>query len=144
MDSAYETHLQKYETAEAVVKQSITSSVPDWIFNQMKSKKSAKDIWDAITEIFESRSTMAAIDLRLKLQNIKCGTSEDVCAEKGRMMGRRRVRRQMRLWPKVRTMTGCGRLWTRVGGWTTGAVTAVRAPTGARCCHCHFIIPQNP
>ncbi|KAF8150855.1 hypothetical protein B0H34DRAFT_625771, partial [Crassisporium funariophilum] len=63
MDIAYEARAQKYEMAEATVKQSIASSVPDSIFNRIKTKKTAKDVWDAITEIFESCSTMVAIDL---------------------------------------------------------------------------------
>ncbi|PPQ88056.1 hypothetical protein CVT25_013688 [Psilocybe cyanescens] len=75
---SYEICLEKWQIAEATVKQCIASTVPDSIFNRIKSKKTAKDIWDTIADIFETCSTMVAIDLRLKLQNVKCGDAEDV------------------------------------------------------------------
>src|ERR1700678_195681 len=78
LNRGYAIRIEKWATAEATVKQCIASTVPDSIFNRIKAKKSAKDVWDAVTEIFEDRSTMVAIDLRLKLQSIKCGENEDV------------------------------------------------------------------
>ena len=78
LNRGYELRIDRWVTAEATVKQCIASTIPDSIFNWIKNKKSAKDVWDAITDIFEDWSTMVAIDLRLKLQNIKCGENEDV------------------------------------------------------------------
>ena len=65
-------------TAEATIKQCIASTVPDSVFNQIKTKKSAKGIWDALAAIFQEWSLMVAIDLRQKMQSVKCGDSEDV------------------------------------------------------------------
>ncbi|KAF8156113.1 hypothetical protein B0H34DRAFT_659808, partial [Crassisporium funariophilum] len=45
MDTTYETRLQNYKTAEAVVMRSITSSVPDSVFNRIEARKTAKDVW---------------------------------------------------------------------------------------------------
>lgn len=80
LSRGYEIRIEKWQMAEATVKQCIASSVPDSIFNRIKTKKTAKDVWDAVSQIFEDRSTMVAIDLRLKLQSVKCGDTEDVRA----------------------------------------------------------------
>ncbi len=70
----------KWCSNEATVKQCIASSVPDSVFNRVKMKNTAKDIWDAVAQIFEGRSLMVAINLRQKMQNVSCGASNDVCA----------------------------------------------------------------
>ena len=53
----------KWHANEATVKQCIASSVPDLVFNWVKMKVTAKDVWDAIAQIFEGRSLMVAINL---------------------------------------------------------------------------------
>ena len=68
----------QWRTAEATIKQCIASTVPDSVFNWIKTKKSAKGVWDALAAIFQERSLMVAIDLRQKMQSVKCGDSEDV------------------------------------------------------------------
>jgi transposase InsO family protein len=68
----------QWRTAEATIKQCIASMVPDSVFNRIKTKKTAKGIWDALASIFQERSLMVAIDLRQKMQSVKCGDSEDV------------------------------------------------------------------
>jgi len=60
------------------MKQCIVSSVPDSVFNWVKMKDTAKDVWDAIAQIFEGCSLMVAINLRQKMQNVSCGASDDV------------------------------------------------------------------
>jgi hypothetical protein len=60
----------KWRSNEAIVKQSIASSVPDSVFNRVKMKNTAKDVWDAVAQIFEGCSLMVAINLRQKLQNV--------------------------------------------------------------------------
>ena len=72
-------HHAQWCTAEVTIKHYIASMVPDSVFNQIKTKKSAKGIWDALSAIFQERSLMVAIDLQQKLQSVKCGDSEDVC-----------------------------------------------------------------
>ena len=53
----------QWHTAKATIKQCIVSMVPDSVFNQIKTKKTAKGIWDALASIFQERSLMVAIDL---------------------------------------------------------------------------------
>jgi len=53
----------QWRTAEAMIKQCIASMVPDSVFNQIKTKKTAKGIWDALVSIFQERLLMVAIDL---------------------------------------------------------------------------------
>ena len=68
----------KWRSNEATVKQCIVSSVPDSVFNWVKMKDTAKDIWDAVLQIFEGYSLMVAINLRQKMQNVTCGASDNV------------------------------------------------------------------
>jgi hypothetical protein len=70
----------RWVSGEATVKQSIATSVPDSIFNRVKNKTRAKDVWDALKDLFEGRSQMIVVDLRRKLQALKCGEDEDVRA----------------------------------------------------------------
>ena len=71
-------HHSQWRTAEVTIKQCIASMVPDSVFNQIKTKKSAEGVWGALAAIFQERSLMVAIDLRQKMQSVKCGDSEDV------------------------------------------------------------------
>ena len=73
----YITRLEKWHVAEATIKQCIASTVPDSIFNRVKSKKTAKEVWDAVGEIFEGRSLMVAIDLQQEMQNLRCGKNNN-------------------------------------------------------------------
>ena len=73
----YVIRLEKWRVAEATIKQCIASTVPDSIFNRVKSKKTAKEVWDAVGEIFEGRSLMVAIDLQQKMQNLRCGENHN-------------------------------------------------------------------
>jgi len=71
-------HRSQWCTAEAMIKQCIASMVPDSVFNWIKMEKTVKGIWDALASIFQEQSLMVAIDLRQKMQSVKCGDSEDV------------------------------------------------------------------
>jgi hypothetical protein len=65
---------------EAVAKQLITSSVPDHIFNWIKSQITVCDIWNTLQSIYQIRSKMIMVDPGKKLQSIKCSDDKDVCA----------------------------------------------------------------
>ena len=71
-------HHSQWHTAEATIKQCIASTVPDLVFNRIKTKKLAKGVWDTLVAIFQERLLMVAIDLQQKMQSVKCGDSEDV------------------------------------------------------------------
>lgn len=62
---------------EAIIKQAIANMVPDLIFNRIKMKTTAKEVWDALVNIYEARSLMVAIDLRKQLEGLKCGERDD-------------------------------------------------------------------
>ena len=72
-------HHNKWCANKVTMKQCIASSVPDSVFNQVKMKSTAKDIWDTIAQIFEGHSLMVVINLRQKMQNVSCGASDNVC-----------------------------------------------------------------
>jgi len=71
-------HHDKWCANEATVKQCIASSVPDLVFNWVKMKTTAKDVWDTVVQIFKGRSLMVVINLRQKMQDVSCGASDDV------------------------------------------------------------------
>ena len=66
--------------SEATVKQAIAASVPDSFFNHVKTKMRAKDVWDALKDLFKGRSQMIVMDLHRKLQALKCREDEDIHA----------------------------------------------------------------
>jgi hypothetical protein len=60
------------------MKHAIAASVPDSVFNKIKSSIHTKDAWDALKASFEGRSQMISVDLRRKIQSLKCGEDENV------------------------------------------------------------------
>ncbi|KAF9527270.1 hypothetical protein CPB83DRAFT_768658 [Crepidotus variabilis] len=77
---------------EATIKQAIANAVPDSVFNRIKSKTTAKEVWDALVAIYEARSMMVAIDLRKRLEVLKCGENDD-----------RRMLPSLREWTRARS-----------------------------------------
>ena len=57
----------------------IAALVPNSVFNKIKSSTQAKDGWDALKVSFKGRLQMIAVDLRRKIQSLKCGEDENVC-----------------------------------------------------------------
>jgi gag-polypeptide of LTR copia-type len=74
------TPQQRWEAEEASTKNLIAASVPDHVFNRIKSKTNTKEIWDAIKEIYQKRSKMITVDLGRKLQSTKLSDNEDARA----------------------------------------------------------------
>src|SRR6266851_5898650 len=70
----------RWEDDNEVVKALIMSSIPDELFNWIKSGVTAMAWWDSLKDICEDRSQSLSIDLRQKLQNARCGDDDDVCA----------------------------------------------------------------
>ena len=71
---------QRWVTEEAITKHMIAASVPDCIFNQVKSKSTTKEVWAAVKAIHQTQSTMIAVDLYKKLQNTKLEEAGDARA----------------------------------------------------------------
>jgi hypothetical protein len=64
---------------QAVVKQLIAASVPDTIFNRIKTGTTAKDVWDALKKLYKGRTMLILIDLGRWLQTTCCGEEDNVC-----------------------------------------------------------------
>ena len=71
---------QRWATEEAITKHTIAASLPDRIFNQVKSKSTTKEVWAAVKAIHQTQSTMIAVDLYKKLQNTKLEEAGDARA----------------------------------------------------------------
>ena len=68
----------RWKADEAAVRQIIVTSVPDGVFNRIKSGADAKTVWEDLKKIFEGRTRNLLIDLGRKLQNTRCGDDDDV------------------------------------------------------------------
>ena len=70
----------RWEDDDEAVKALIMSSIPDELFNRIKSGVNAQAWWDSLKNICEDRSRSMSIDLRGKLQSTRCGEDDDVRA----------------------------------------------------------------
>ena len=70
---------QRWAAEEAMAKNVIAVSVPDHIFNQIKSKTTTMEVWNAIKAIHQTSSKIRMIteNLRKKLQNTMLGDNDD-------------------------------------------------------------------
>ena len=64
---------------QAAVKQLIGSSVPDTVFNAIKTGNTAKDVWDQLKKLFEGRTTLILVDLGRHLQTTHCAEEDSIC-----------------------------------------------------------------
>lgn len=71
-------HIQK--SKQAVIKQGITSVIPDLLFLKVKKEKTARKIQNKVTAEYEKKSKIVIVDLWRKLQDKKCSEGEDVKA----------------------------------------------------------------
>ena len=67
----------RWEDDDEAVKGLIMTSIPDKIFNRIKTGASAQVWWDSLKDICEGRSRSLLIDLG---QNTRCGDDDDVRA----------------------------------------------------------------
>jgi len=84
--------IDEYDKAEpewtkenAKVKQIIAASTPDMLYLKFHSLGSAHSLWEALASEFEQRSGVVAIELRRKLQGVRCGEKADVRAHFSKM-----------------------------------------------------------
>ncbi len=69
-----------WEDDDEVVKALIMSSIPDKLFNWIKSRVNVQAWWDSLKSICKDRSHSISIDLQQKLQSMCCGEDDDVHA----------------------------------------------------------------
>ena len=62
---------QRWEAEEVITKNWITATVPDPIWNQIKSKTTTKEVWEAMKAIHQPTSKKTTVDLRNELQTMK-------------------------------------------------------------------------
>ena len=80
LDTEWKKEMKEWKQGEAIAKQQIASSIPDSLFMKVRSKGSARDIWIELGKHFEKRSRMVSIDLRRRLQEVRCAEKGDVIA----------------------------------------------------------------
>jgi len=65
---------------DGYVKQVIAASLPESLFLRVQKEETAKSVWDTLTNLFQNRSRVVAIDLRRKLQETRCTEKGDLRA----------------------------------------------------------------
>src|SRR5882762_7033078 len=60
--------------------QIIAATVPDHIFNRIKSKPNTMELWEALKAIYQTKTKMSVVDLGQKLQNIRCDEDGNIHA----------------------------------------------------------------
>ena len=78
--TAWEDKLKVWRQGEAVVKQQIAATIPDSLFMKIRGKGSAREIWEAIAADFQNKSRLVSVDLRRRLQQLRCPEKGDVRA----------------------------------------------------------------
>ncbi len=70
----------RWAADEMTASQIFGAMIPDSVFHKIKMANHVKDVWDRLKGLFEGKSRTLLIDLGRKLQNMRCGDSEDVHA----------------------------------------------------------------
>ena len=89
LEAEWKKDVKEWKQGEAIAKQQIASSIPDSLFMKVWAKGTAYDIWTELEKHFEKRSRMVSIDLRRRLQELRC-------AEKGNIIDHFATLRTMR------------------------------------------------
>src|SRR6266404_5044629 len=63
---------QQWEDHKAGAMQMIVATVPDHIFNRIKSKPNTMELWEALKAIYQMKTKTSVVDLGQKLQNTRC------------------------------------------------------------------------
>ena len=78
LETEWKKDTKDWKQAEAIAKQQIASSIPDSLFMKVRGKGSAYDIWTELGKHFEKRSRMVSIDLRRRLQELRCADKANI------------------------------------------------------------------
>ena len=76
----YEVKQSKWLMGEAVIKQAITTTIPNSLFIEVHKEVTACLMWEAVWLKREKKSRMVTVDLRRKLQVEKFSEHGDMCA----------------------------------------------------------------
>jgi len=80
LDLEWKKELKEWKQGEALAKQQIASSIPDSLFMKIRAKGTAQAIWTELENHYQNRSRMVSVDLRRRLQDLKCPEKGDVVA----------------------------------------------------------------
>ncbi|KAF9470133.1 hypothetical protein BDN70DRAFT_763253, partial [Pholiota conissans] len=69
-----------WRQGEAIVKQQIAASIPDSLFMKIRGEGTALNIWKSLSDTFQSKSRMVAMDLRRRLQQERCSENGNIRA----------------------------------------------------------------
>ena len=78
LETDWKKEVKEWKQAEAIAKQQIASSIPDSLFMKVRAKGTAYEIWTELGKHFEKRSRMVSIDLRRRLQEVRCADKGDI------------------------------------------------------------------
>jgi len=78
MNENYAKEIATYLQQQAIVFQQIASTIPDSLYLKIKGKPTVKEAWDALKADFEKRSRMITIEVRKRLQDIRCAENGNV------------------------------------------------------------------
>ena len=78
LKTEWSKELKEWKQGEAVAKQQIASSIPDSLFMKIRSKPTAREIWEELKKHFQNRSRMVSIDLHRRIQDQRCPEKGDV------------------------------------------------------------------
>ena len=70
--------LNTYLQEQAIVFQQIASTIPDSLYLKIKGKPTVQEAWNALKADFEKRSRMITVELRKKLQDIRCAENGNI------------------------------------------------------------------
>ena len=69
---------QRWDLDQSVVKQLIAASVPNSVFNSIKTGITAKDVWDELKKLYEGRTTLILVDLGRRIQTTCCAEEDSM------------------------------------------------------------------
>ena len=78
LDKEWKKELKEWKQGEAVAKQQIASSIPDSLFMKIRAKSTACEIWKDLENHFQKRSRMVSVDLRRRIQELRCTEKGDM------------------------------------------------------------------
>ena len=74
----WKKELRAWKLGEAVVKQQIAATIPDSLFMKIRTKGTAREIWEALKKDFQNKSRMVSVDLRRRLHQQHCPEKGDI------------------------------------------------------------------
>ena len=78
LETDWKKELKEWRQGKAIAKQQVASSIPDSLFMKVRAKGTMYEIWKELRGHFEKRSRMVSINLRRRLQEIRCADKGDI------------------------------------------------------------------